>query len=316
MKAWFSENISLKIIALLLALVLHLFLRGDSEEVQAVFVPVSATIPQNRVLLSESVSRIKLTVRGKRSALDRLDESGVPALRVEMADLEDGTFEFSPDLFRLPPGITVTAVQPPSMKVETDLRDQKSIQVVPRARGEVAPGYRLVGREVRPAEVTIVGPKRALKEMTAVVTEPIDVSGRTASFSTEAIINDKNSDNITFSPRRVEVDIEIEPILIRRTFADVPVELRGGNGEDAEIVPARVNVTLNGPKVLLNEMEPTDIVAIVEGLDRGPRIPLSAQRPVVLEGLPRDVTAMRIEPETVTVTLAVKDPPPVPPIEP
>lgn len=309
MKAWLTDNLALKVIALLLALVLHLFLRGDREEVQAIWVPVKATIAPNRVLLSDVIGKIKVTVRGKRSALNHLEEEGIPPLNLDLSSIDNGTFEFTPDLFRVTPGVTITAVKPPSMRVDTDVREKKQVQVLTRPQGSVAAGFRVTGRRVDPAEVTVSGPQRNLRELSAVVTDPVDISGRTLTFTTTVPIRDMASSNVTFSPALVAVTFEIEPIVGQRTFEDVPVAARTDGDELVEVTPEVVSITVRGPEVLLNEMRMTDIVAQVETPTLGERDSAQFTRPVLVEGLPRDITLVKVAPESVRVVVRRAAPP-------
>ena len=48
MKGWFTENTTLKLIAFLLALILHLFVRGDRESVLALYLQVDINDVRSR----------------------------------------------------------------------------------------------------------------------------------------------------------------------------------------------------------------------------------------------------------------------------
>ena len=59
------ENATLKILSLALAVVLFLFVQGDKEAVVGVSVQVVLEPDQRRVLVSEPIDRIRVSIQGK-----------------------------------------------------------------------------------------------------------------------------------------------------------------------------------------------------------------------------------------------------------
>jgi YbbR domain-containing protein len=306
-KGWFTENLPIKGVALIVALLMHLGLRGDREDVRGYFVPVSATIPTDDVLLSEPVTRVKITVQGKQSSLKRLEDQPLPPIHIDLTDAKDGQIELSPDLFRLPSGVTIASIQPPIIEVRLDKRAERRVQVIARTSGEVAQGYRVTARRVEPSEVEARGPRTILSRLNTVVTEPVDISGRTETFSTSTTLPAPVDAQVTLTPRQVNIVVEIEPLTDNRVLTRVPVRLRNvPEGVQAVAQPEYIKLQITGPVVQLNALPLQEITASVDlaGVVV-PHVGAAKRRQIAVDGLPEGVALLSVEPESVAVQLSI-----------
>ncbi|MEO1272933.1 MAG: CdaR family protein [Myxococcota bacterium] len=315
MKGWFTENTSLKLIALLLALILYLFVRGDRESVLALYIQVDLNVPAERVLLTEPVEQIKVTVRGKRSALNILEKKreGFRSISIDLSDVETNYYEFSPDMLLLPPGVTVTAIQPPGFSVELDRQGLKALDVVPRTVRQPAEGYRVTSWNLTPSKVEVSGPMSVLEELSAVVTEPIDLTGRTRTFETGARVRSISSRRVSIEPKQVKVQVVIEPTEVQQTFKGIPIQVHNTQ-RPHQIEPATIDVTLKGPPKAIAALDVGKLFAVLDAKQVAEQPPATYRRPISdVTPLPEEVRFTAISPPLISLTILppaeVLDPP-------
>lgn len=83
-------------------------------------------------------------------------------------------------------GFRVLRVEPETFSVELAAASERALPVRVRPRGEVREGFLLGEPTAVPGEVSVRGPREELAAATAVWTVPLDVSGRSEDFRTEA----------------------------------------------------------------------------------------------------------------------------------
>lgn len=296
MKRALTENLPIKGMALLIAVLLHLFVRGDEEVVVAVFVDVVSTIPPNKVVLEEPVNRVKVTVRGRASVVQGLETQPIA---VDLVDVKGGVFEFSRDLMHFPPGVSIVSIQPPSMKVAIDDLDTAQVQLIPRVVGEVADGHRLIAQHLSQQTVTARGARSLVSKMSVVVTDEVDVSGRVSTFRSAVRI--PPSAGIEFEPRSVDLEVVIEAVRSSRVIRDVPVSVRNTRYRN-QVLPETVDVTIAGPTTELDALDLDGITAVVDASEEDRKPAGRFQKRIDIENLPDDVSVTRVSPATVTLT--------------
>jgi hypothetical protein len=103
----------------------------------------------------------------------------------------------------------------------------------------------------------------------------------------------------------VTVTVEVLPILSSRTVTST-VEIQGvRQGWEATATPSLVNVSLEGPELLLAGLRPEDIQVLVNVAEYS----LGQHRVVPDVLAPEGVTVVNVIPETVEVVLVLAPPP-------
>src|SRR5262245_29904881 len=96
-----SSNAALKAIALCIAVALFLFVRKDHARETVVELPVSSRLPSDRVLVSEPVSQLRVTVSGSWTRISQLVPRALdPPLQIDLSRVASGTYRFVPDLIK------------------------------------------------------------------------------------------------------------------------------------------------------------------------------------------------------------------------
>jgi len=137
------------------------------------------------------------------------------------------------------------------------------VQVVPDLRGDPASGYRRGSVSVNPSTVTLQGPTAVLADLPGFVTTfPISITGATEDLVIRRPVTVPNSVAVV-EGNYVLVSVEILPILSSRTLTRT-VEVEGlRQGWEATLSPATVQVIVDGPETLLEELDPGSIQVFV-----------------------------------------------------
>jgi YbbR domain-containing protein len=168
--------------------------------------------------------------------------------------------------------------------------------------GQIATGYRLTNIFALPSTVTIFSPDPNLVDSIKgfVETTPINLNGANENMEIQVALNLPEGINVVGS-QNVTVQIGIEPIESSLSFTNIPVQVQGlGNGLNATVSPENVDVFISGPLYLLEELDPTTIVVVIDLTDRGVGTYQLAPQ-VMLEN--SDLTVDAILPSTLEVTI-------------
>jgi YbbR domain-containing protein len=164
-------------------------------------------------------------------------------------------------------------IQPSRARVRVDVaRNQATVQLPVRVQltGAAADGYQVSAVTVNPMNVTVSGEAPVVGRLGGVSTLPVDLAGRSVSFSTDIAL-DLPQDVTVDGSTMVHVTVGLEVAQVSRTI-EVGLEVRGGNGSLLyELSRPSVLVTLSGPAPTINAITPADLHAIlsVSALDIG-----------------------------------------------
>jgi YbbR domain-containing protein len=144
---------------------------------------------------------------------------------------------------------------------ESDGFAEKFIAV--NIEGEPSPGYRILSISVEPTSVVVQGRQTQLNLLQQLKTEPIDITGLTESFITQATLTLPNGielDEIT----EIVVTVEIEPFESAQTYSRTLEIIGIGEGLVAVLEPKTVRIVLFGPSPVLNELSEEEVIVTVD----------------------------------------------------
>ncbi|GAB4251083.1 CdaR family protein [Deferrisoma sp.] len=289
-RAWLTENWGLKLLSLGFAVLLWMFVVGEKRSEVSLTVPLELTgIPSDRVVVSPVPEAIRVRVNGPRTLLAAIDPA---KLRVSL-DLEGvqpgiSSFEILPSRLNLPRGVDVTYISPSVITVDVDRRVEKTVRVKPRLRGSPAEGFEVVSVEAEPAEVRVSGAERALRALTEVPTEPVDVAGATGGLTRPVGLAFPDPTIRPLDATSVKVTVAIREVVAEREFLGIPVS---AGPEGGTLVPPAVRVKIRGPVRAVARIVPEDIRVRAEPGGPGPVR-------VVVEA-PASVEVVEVAPNTV-----------------
>jgi YbbR domain-containing protein len=174
-----TKNPTLKVISLILAIILWLFVKSTSEGEVGLQVPLEFfRCPSNLIVTQVSEDVITVRIVGPLSQVERLSTTEGKA-RIDLSDAKPGmnTFAISPDNVTIPKTFKITQISPSSIKVELDRVMDKVVRIKVVVKGEPTPGYRVTKIVVDPPAIKLQGARSQLAALKEVLTEEVDISG-------------------------------------------------------------------------------------------------------------------------------------------
>lgn len=121
----FFENLSYKLISLLIALILWITILGRRDFVVSRKMEIELVTAQGLVVKEQSVDQIKIKVSGPRTALRRFVENGVSqVVSIDLAQRPEGTYvvEIPRSKVDLPFGVKLVSMTPSNIEVKLEKR--------------------------------------------------------------------------------------------------------------------------------------------------------------------------------------------------
>ncbi len=282
------------------------------EEVRTLLWPVAIEVEGEVATGYETTTTVILPNRAQLTGPESLlEQVAAVSGSIEVEGATDDTVEevvVRPldDQGRLVPGLQWA---PDRVTVRIGVRSKvgykPDVEVVPNLNVLPAEGYRLGNLEVDPPLVTLEGPPDLLDQMPGFIeTLPISYSNVTGNLAHQTALTVPNG-VVVVGVNFVTVTVEVLPILSSKTVTS-PVEILGiRQGWEATVSPSLVDVSLEGPQLLLDGLRPEDIQVLVNVA----QYPLGVHRVVPDVLAPEGVTVVNVIPEMVEVVLNLVPPP-------
>ncbi len=303
--AAFTENLLVKFVAFAIASGLFMWVRSDREATVVAHAAVRIELPDNMVLISPPLDRVRLTVRGRSSDINRFDPTEVPPLSVIASDDDEQTLNLTPDMVQLPVGLEVTEITPEFLRVRLEPLAKKRVAVSPRIAGEPREDYVVGHITLTPAQIDLRGPKSSIDKVEAVSTEVVDVSGRTQTIDRRVQI--RLDDPLLRYDASVNftVHIPIETVEFTQVVDNIPL-LAVNTTREANITPKTLTATLRGPRATLDQITSTSLLATVDMSAEDRRGAGTFEKQPVVKNLPAGVTLVDYRPKNVIVSTVPK----------
>lgn len=294
----FLDNVGLKFLSIVLAITVFLLVNDDKDREITVRVGVLYVLPEDKVLVSERLDDVRVTLRGPWRRLRNFDERELSRISLDLRNTPTGEIAFTSDMIQAPSGLTIAQISPRSMRVAFDKRTEKTVDVSPIVAGRPQHGYVVLEIKASPASVRVRGAESLLAALSSVRTREVSLEGRTDGFSAPTVLVPPDGIELTGS-EQVEVQVQINEELVTRRTPDVPVSMAGDGVDLAKwrIAPAQVEITLTG--ALLAVEKAKELMKPVVKLLSTDKAGRDAE--VTIVGLPPGV-GVRISPERVKLT--------------
>lgn len=294
----FIQDAPLKLVSLVLALILFVVVRGDKDAATSAYAKVVYVLPEDRVLMTEPVSEVRLGLRGPWTRVSRFDEREIAPIRVDLTSTRDGEVSFMEDMVRLPVGLHLASITPSSIRVRFEPKVTRRVAVQPILEGEPAQGYRVVRTEAHPREARITGAKSVVETVQRARTRPLRVTDARETLHGDVALETPPPRSFWEGGGVVAVDVEVAPMLAERRVSGVGILVTGASRLDARIEPAVAEVVLRGPADALAGVESGTLSLLVDAAAEDARAPGSYRKRINVAGLPLGVAA-EIRPEAV-----------------
>ena len=264
----------LKLLSLAMAILLRLAIAGEPLVERGLRAPLEfQNVPDGLALLGTGPGTIDVRVRGSSALLAGLSASDVVAV-LDLGAARSGRrlFHLSPAEVRAPFGVEIAQVSPSTIPLTLERSGRRFVPIEPVVEGNPAPGYVIAGVSTSPASVEVVGPISRLTQLAVAITEPVSVTGATATV--EAVVSVGVSDDALRLPQAATatVLVQIETGDLQQVSRRVRVAFRNlAPSRRATPADSTVTVRASGSRQALDGFRADLINAFVDlaGLDAG-----------------------------------------------
>ncbi len=272
MKRFFTQNLGLKLISLVIAFFLWLFMynSSDPDGVRQMTVPITLrnenTLEDNGLTYQvvDDMTSVQVSVRAPLSVRNALTESDIQVV----ADFSKVTAEYTVALeascSRYRSSVEELALEKPVLQLEVEKLVTRQMTVGINLSGEPRAGYAVVSSGVSPNRVTITGPESQMERLDA-LNVTVSVDDVNSGFESTAKIQAYDEGGYVMDMTRMELsdmDVLATVGVSETKNVDIQVTPKGkcavGYGVREVTVTPRT-VTLYGDESLLQE---TDAIVI------------------------------------------------------
>lgn len=297
-----TENMTLKIVSIVAAIVLFSIVRGAEDAQRSMFVDVVAILPPaegGKVLVSEVPDRIKLTLEGSRSLLNAIRREDLE-VQMDLTDADLRYYYFDPAAFDLPAGVRIVQMAPASVPLTWADRIERRVPIEAQIYGNLPPGLSVEEVSVAPGRVLLRGPRNEVDPLSSVETQPIDVTGLDPGQHVRRVRLERAPPHSGYvGEPMIEVRFQIVRELEERRLEELELSAVGA-GRVQSIRPGQVTVLLRGTRASLAQLDPEAVLPWVQ-------LPEDAEGtvalPVQVRGLPPGVEVVRVDPAEALVAV-------------
>lgn len=209
-----SENWTFKLVSLVLALMLWMFIMGERRLEVGYRVPLELqNIPKELMVANEVPSLVDVRVSGPRTLQMKVSPNDISII-VDLVDLKPGltTFKQLEERLNLPSGLRVTRLSPSFIDLKLERIKQKLVPVKVALAGEPLTGFKVHNVRVVPDEVIIEGGETELKSISEVTTEEVNLNGVNEGFSLIVPLVHRGTYTHFKDEKTTEVQVEIQPV--------------------------------------------------------------------------------------------------------
>lgn len=183
----------------------------------------------------------------------------------------------------------------------------KTVIIKPVLVGTPQDGYVVARTVVEPDTMKISGSTEKLDQLDHILTRPIDITGINMNRTYQTGLDAPEGVSVLYHSM-VKVTVQLDETPVTRKFEDVTLILENQpSGVQANLNPGKVNVTVKGPRAVIENLLMADIRAVIDlkGIDL---------ETVQEEGITKEVRVilpstgniqlMEVEPSTVEITFS------------
>lgn len=215
-KSLFVENLTLKVISILVAAVLWILVLGSRQVEIVKELSLEMVPPQNLVLVSDLPEKIAFKLSGPKAFLRTINDRRESPIKINLAGYRSGyqTIKIMADQLRLPAGVKIVSITPSTVSFKLELLKRKVIPVRVDTKGIIAKGFSIRKINVKPPLVTLRGAETKLEDMTEVLSLPIDLSGVKRSFE-QPVLLDLPPQGVILESEAPVAHVEVVPVEAR-----------------------------------------------------------------------------------------------------
>ena len=278
LKKWFTENLSLKAFAIVMAVVMWGFVAsqrsGEISEWRFTRPLVLKNTPANMDVIDLPVQSVSLWVRLAPSQR-RTFNSGDFEVSIDLANLGPGPMRYILGDENLtynnqppPEGIQVYRIQPSVLNFRLEELIEKNLLIRHRYSGNTAKGFTIESIRIEPPQVRVRGARSRLEKLTTIFTKPLEIQELENNIGLLVVLDLSPDFRLVGEKKDFMAFIEVSQNVSRLLIRDIPVRVENANLAYRTSTKT-VNVFLEGPESIMNSLN-KDIVFSVLDLSKYP----------------------------------------------
>lgn len=290
------RHVGLKVLSVGVATLLWLVVTNDPQVERTLRVSLELQrTPVGVEVVGDVPDTVAVRVRGAASRLAGLGTGDLSAV-VDLDGVRPGRrlFALTAAQVTAPFGVEVVQITPAALPLVFEPTAVVTLPVQPRLEGTPAAGHSVTNISVTPSQVRVQGPESAVRDLTALFTEPVSLAQATQVVREVVTIDAANAGLRLDGGATAVVTVTLSADTTERTIAGIPIALRGGPA--GGVMPAEAVVTVEGARPVVEGLSAADLALFVDGAGAAPGRELVVQA----ESSPRFVVKS-IQPSTVRV---------------
>ncbi len=187
------RNWPAKILSLVAAIFLFLFYTVNSLEERFFTVPLKLYLSEGFVAAGPYPRSVRVTLRGDSDTIYRILEEDIEVYADFTRHANEGLYRASIEFIGRgsaeTSGPLEITVEPRELTLEIEKNQRKSVKVLPTMTGYPEKGFELSQYFITPNTVDVEGPRSHVENLDTVLTETVDLSGRSSDFTFRARLN-------------------------------------------------------------------------------------------------------------------------------
>jgi hypothetical protein len=298
------SDLPVKVICLSAAVILFLFNRINSLSDRFVSVPLTVDVPAGFALASAYPRTVRITLRGEAASINAILEDDLEASASLEGRQDPGIYRTAVKVVRRGTALSVepleVRVDPQEISFTLEPLLERRVSVAPDIKGVPAHGYELAGYELTPRVAVLRGPKSRVQGAATLLTEEVDLTGRTGPFTLRVRVVLPDSLLSLAGDPFVEFKASIQEAVVSNRFESVEITVLdvAPGLKPTEGLPTG-SVQVQGSQLAVEALEAGQVRLVAEGelvrragtwtLEVRPEVPSTVS---VLDWTPRELTVM------------------------
>ncbi len=269
LKRAFTENLPLKALSLLIAIILWTIVSGERNEEWSYLVPLDMVNQPEELTITNNVPGfLDLRLRGSHSFIKGLNPKDM-AVQIDISKVTSGSniYPITADLVNTPRGATVTRINPSYITLELEKLVQKQVSLKVDLTGEPTAGFFIESVELTPSSIEISGAKSEVKSIRRLKTVSVDISGASKDISKTVPIDISGKKIKLAKAEPVAVKITIKEVLEKLEIKKIlPKAINVDTRYKVTLSPKLMHILVEGPKSIVSTLKETGVDITVDAI--------------------------------------------------
>jgi YbbR domain-containing protein len=269
LKKSLTENLGVKIIALVVAMFIWFNASGQKEVVWLKMIPITLeNVPDSLVVSGNLPAEAEISITGTKRQLILTGFKRI-SLAINLAGAVPGRqrVSLSSRNIQLPGGIDrhdIRILEPAAVDLNLERLVTRRVQITIATIGTIPEGFMLLDGafSITPSWTSVKGAASLVERVETVPTEPLDLSKIKESVEKDIAL-DFDRNRFECQPDRVKLSVRVSEKGTRILANVPPTVLVDSEDYDARVFPGTVSLTLEGPSALLDTLSSGDVSVLL-----------------------------------------------------